>query len=173
MRRPKDKFLKFMAKIIKPPEKRREYIRRCIDGGVRFEEEYLEMMGDTKSPFGYTWDADHKVPLTWIYVGDLWWCRRRANRYEFGQLMAIKNVKSSKVVYDGLWDDRKHRIEKESVILFRGTEKGYVVGWNKYELIVQWGENGIRSTQEPLKSLDGIVFKYDEDDRYYRKLLEK
>ena len=73
-----------------------------------------------------------------------------------------------------LWDERKHAKDLYPVIVYRDKDKGYVVGHNKFEMLVQWeDEFGHRSIPGPCSSLDGLTFEFEEDHTFFTKLFNK
>ena len=144
-----------------------------------FEEDVKSKMGDTRRLQGPTWDARTVEELWWHYIGNYWWCRRRGRIYEFARMYAAKYVDKIRQ-FDGLWNERRHAPDEHPKIVYRDDakgfdEKGYIVGYNKYEILVQWEDvkSEKRSIETPHSSLVGIRFEYDEDEKYFKKLLLK
>ena len=174
MRRPIPIYTKLMHKEDPPKKDRRRLISAYKKGGAKFEENVKREMGDTRLRQGPTWDPRTGEELWWHYIGSYWWCRRRKNgRYEFARIYALKYVDDVRQ-YDGLWNERRHAADGHPKIVYRDGKKGFIVGHNKYEIFVQWeDEFNRRSTETHHSSLSGIRFEYEEDEKYFKRLLEK
>jgi len=166
--RPRPFFLRKMRK--EEPDIR--YISRLIKnyrkGGLKEFELYIkEQMGNVPLDQIYYTDPYTKEKLVWVYVGDYWWCRKRKERYEFARMVAIRNKKDSAIEIVGLWDSRKHETRQEPVIVTHklSNEKGYIVGWNEYEVLIEWIDNRTedRKIATPVKEMDLLEFKFIED----------
>lgn len=172
-------YLRWMHKENPPKDIKKTLIFRFKKGGLKY------LLGDdAKKLEGVSLEQIYYTnPLTneyyaWVYVGDSWWCRKRESpsRYEFGRLVAVFNKKSNTVTevfeIEGLWDVRRHEHKVEPVIIYRGDIKGYIVGFNEYEILVDWEIDGSRSPTTPVSDVDGISFEFNEDLKKYSKLFD-
>jgi hypothetical protein len=156
-----------------PPKKdRRRLINIYKSGGVPFEEDVAIRMGDTRLKQGPTWDPNTGQELWWTYIGDYWWCRKHGRKYDFARLLAVTYNDLEEREYDGLWDEKRHAPDEFPRIVYKDGQKGYVVEYNKFEILVQWeDEFGRRSLPTSCKTLDGLRFEFEEDEKKFSKLL--
>lgn len=163
-RRPLPQHFKRMRK--EEPDNRRKLIRIYYRGGVNIEFENIEKIGNRNQWGG---SIKNKKLVHWLYLGDLWWGRKVGNKFEFGRLMAIENNPKSNIIkYVDLWDERQHGLWPKLIIVHRDNQKGIVVEHNKFEMSVRWDGS---STPERINNLSGIRFEYDEDYKFFKKLL--
>ena len=72
----------------------------------------------------------------------------------------------------GLWDSRIHETKPEPEIVFNKDDKrGVIIGYNEYEIIVEWEINGKRP-QTMVRDIKDIKFKFVEDYNKYLKVFE-
>ena len=109
----------------------------------------------------------------WTYVGEGWWCRKGRKEHEFSRLFSIINHGRDIGKLAGLWDDRIHSLKEEPVIVRSGNKSGVVVGYNSFELVVEWREGGIMTGRSIIKKLDNIIFDFEEDFIKFNKLLNR
>jgi hypothetical protein len=172
-RRPLDGFIR-RFRVEEPPDNlRRKLINRFKRGGLDgFESNIIKVMGDIKLVQVMFTDPITKERLLWKYVGELWWCRQRKDCYEFSRLVAYVNKSGRLNEVEGLWDARRHVTKQQPVIMYRGDVKGFVVGYNDFEVLVEWynPETGLRSLAEPVRSIDNIRFEFVEDHKKFSKV---
>ena len=154
---------------------RRKLSKAFRKGGVEFEPEIAPKMGDMGKTWGTSIDLQSKKFLQWTYVGDHWWARKRSGKYEFGKVVARENKPNTvKLDIVGLWDDRRHKHDPDPVIVYRESQKGYIVGHNEYELLVQWeDEYGIRSMPKAFSKIGELKFEYEQDYKHFNKLFKR
>jgi len=104
--------------------------------------------------------------VEWIYVGDLWWCRKVNSEFEFARYVAVTRI-SGKEDLHGLWNKQIHEFKAPPVIVYKGGEEGVVIGYNSNGLSVKF-KGGF--TNIPFSD---VTFKYQEDYDKYRRLFTK
>lgn len=176
--RPKEFFIRRIRKEEPLDKERRHLIWRYNRGGyTEFEPEVVDKMVGVAIEQAATIDPVQKDERKWVYVGDQWWCRRRKKKkkiyYEFARMVAIRNDKDCNII-DGLWDSRRHVTKQPLMEVFSAdrSRKGYVVGYNEWEVLVQWVEENPlkRGPPVPVMRLEDIVFRYEEDYMKFRKI---
>ena len=176
-RRPKDTYLKWMKKETPPREMRKDLIICYKDGGLKlFESSIAKLMGDIKiDQYQYT-DPISGELLIWKYVGDHWWCRKHGGRYEFARMVALINDSITSEI-DGLWDAGKHVNKQEPEIVYRGDQKGCIVGYNEFEVFVDWlvpDGFGVSLKHSgvvvPIRNAENLSFEFEEDFNKYQKI---
>ena len=168
--RPKDLFIGRMCCEDPPDNLREDFIIIYNTGGLnKFENKFKAQMGNL--PTKMICLAGNKYPQLskWLYVGHLWWCRKVVNLYEFAMFMVAKNDKYTKI--EGLWDARKHIIDKPPVIVYKSDKtRGIIVGRNEYEILVKWDNSSITC---PVRNINELIFKYIEDFQEYKFIFSK
>ena len=171
-KRPLMEFIRFFEKERPPSEIRSKLIRRYNKGGLKeFEPEVKLCLGDV--PLGQIVFTDPVCGdrLLWVYVGDCWWCRkhRKCGLFEFSRLVARRNDKVGEVV--GLWDVRAHGFVAEPEVVYDVVgNKGVIVGFNEFEVVVVWFKDGVRGVGVPVRG--GLRFEFVEDYVKYRGILK-
>lgn len=174
MRRPLPTYTKFIRKEDPPQKDRRKLINIYKSGGVPFEEEVATRMGDTRLKQGPTWDPNTGQELWWLYIGNYWWCRKHGRKYDFARLLAVSYNDEGERVYDGLWDERRHAPDEYPPVVYKTGKRGYIVEYNKFEILVQWeDEFGNRSPPRPCRTLEGLRFEFEEDEKKFTRLLNR
>lgn len=171
--RPKQAYIKWLMREEPSQDIRGRLIRNFIDGGIQIEPEFLPYLGNiATSQLGV---ARHYKRVTlksaasmmmWLYVGDLFWCRKNKDKYEFVRYVAVENKKNTNKVV-GVWDERIHATKQLGVIVYDGNRKGYIVGYNEWEVQVQWEDNGVRSISVPVRDVGSLRFQFEDDSRKY------
>jgi hypothetical protein len=190
--RPKPTFLRIFHKEDPPKEEREDFIKCFKRGGLKgFEKDVSEMLvGVQIEQYFYT-DPYTQDVIRWVYVGKCWWCRYRKhvvvdkpdgtyvrvkkNHYEFSRLMAsLYEIENGIVVFDGLWDARKHEVSKPPVIVIgRDGRKGIILGYNEWEICVGWIDNtGKVGVAVPIRNPDELEFQFVEDFKSFKKIIE-
>lgn len=177
--RPKPYFLRKMRQE-EPLDSEIEQLKSTYNnGGLKaYEPEVANRLSNIPiEQINYT-DPLTKEVLLWVYVGNYWWCRKRKKgKYEFARLVAIKNINSKKLEIYGLWDQRIHETIQKPVTVTKKDDsdvKGYIVGWNAYEVMIEWinKETGLRDLAIPVKDRNLIEFEFFEDEKQFRKVFE-
>ena len=177
LRRPVDKYVYRLRKEDIPEEMQGEKIKRYNEGGIReYEPEVKPKLdGIPLEQISFT-DPLTKDVLKWVYVGDLWWCRKRKKpriQYEFARVVAyVNDLKKPLAEIHGLWNNRIHLTKQKPIIVYRNGMQGYIVGYNDFEVFVQWcdpitGERGIPS---PVRSIVDVAFEFVEDFNKYSRV---
>jgi hypothetical protein len=171
--RPIDKFIRRFRIEPVPNNLRNKFISRFRCGGLqKFESNVISKMGDVKLiQFVYT-DPLSKERLLWKYVGDLWWCRKHNDKYEFSRLVAYVNKPGRMDEIDGLWDAGRHVTKQPLIVVHNGDVKGFVVGYNDFEVLVEWCDKltGARLLAAPVRSMNDLRFEFIEDHKLFFKV---
>jgi len=115
-------------------------------------------------------DEKSKCSYRWVYVGDLWWCRRLVYRgvekFDFGRFVAV----DSQNKFVGVWDDKLFSFVDEPVVVYKVSDgsPGVVTGWNEFEFFVRFNNR-----TESFSSFDGFDFKFVEDFNKFKKMVFK
>jgi hypothetical protein len=172
-KRPVQPFIRKLIKEEPPQDIKSELISYYKSGGLlKFEDEFSKQMRSVVIEQPIITDYETKERLQWKYVGRLWWCRfrQRSKFYEFARMMALVN-KPDELVNESLWDDCKHIFKSDPVFIYKGDRKGVIVGYNEFEVLVQWfNDDGSRSLQEPLNNVSELGFEFIEDFRRFSKI---
>ena len=187
--RPQDDFIRKIRKEEPTDNIRKKLIRTFKDGGVtEFEKDLQEKMWDVSmSQVGLPvikTTAGKLVPPTdpnlikWIYVGECWWCRQRKQKtriyYEFARMVAIYN-RGERNEVEGLWDARRHAPKPPPVIVYDKNTKlrGFVVGYNHWELLVDWENSSAQrgGVLAAVRFVD-VGFEFLEDYEFYKKVFK-
>lgn len=169
-----------------PDDKRRAFLKCFRAGGLKaYELIYMLQMTDVSLSQPGTTDPLSGDFMKWVYVGDLWWCRRRVPRrgdnkgrvtYEFSRCVAMRPSKGGLEI-EGLWDQRRHADKPEPEIVYKKADpkcKGYIVGHNEYEVLVSWVDKETlrQGIGVPVRVFDDLVFEFVEDAEKYAKIFE-
>lgn len=186
--RPQEEFIRKIRKEEPPDDIRKKLIRIFKSGGLeQFETDLQEKMRDVsfqqvglpvvKLSSGKLRPPTDTNLVNWIYVGDCWWCRQRKEKkhtyYEFARMVAIYNRGKLNEI-EGLWDARRHLHKPPPKIVYeKGTRKrGYIVGHNQWELLVDWENSSTqRGTLSPTQFKD-LDFEFVEDFEFYGKIFK-
>jgi hypothetical protein len=183
--RPLPYFTRFVRKENPPDKDFNILVKRYRKGGLKkYIGDDIVRLADVKlEQVCYTDPVSHEK-LIWVYVGDSWWCRKRkGGNFEFARMVALVNQSAKKLIsinrdvkknfeVDGLWDCRRHTHHPDPEIIYKDGVRGYIVGCNQFEFLVEWEINGIRSFAVPVNNLCGIDFEFEEDFKKYSKLLK-
>jgi hypothetical protein len=171
-----------------PDDKKRALIECYKKGGLRsYELVYMLQMDRVSLKQAVITDPLVGDDLQWIYVGELWWCRKRKPKrgdkrgrtsYEFARLVALRKKEDNTFEVEGLWDCRRHEHKPEPVIVYKKVDpecKGYIVGRNEYEVLVAWEDRETlrRGVPVPVRSFEELVFEFTNDHDQYEAIFSK
>jgi hypothetical protein len=176
VRRPRPHYCQDLYKENPIKKDRSKLIKRYKNGGVKYEEDVQEKMNGVNYSYIYT-DPLTQEKLKWLYVGEYWWCRYRSKskKYEFARLYAIVTPARNKPIKcDGLWDNRRHGFKPLPEIVYRVIDniKGFIIGYNEFEILVEWVYNGVRQQAVTVKDGSTIKFEFVEDYNKYKRILK-
>ena len=168
-------YIKIMRKEEPGVSERKKLMSRYRKGGLELDPETSRKLGETSNNWGTSLDTRSRKFIEWIYVGDNWWAKKRSGRYEFGKMVAAENdlkAKNPRIV--ALWDQAKYGEDDHPVIVHNSGRKGYVVGYNKFEMLIQWeDEFGNRDIPEAFSRVDELRFEYSQDHKFFSKLFKR
>lgn len=188
--RPRELYIRTFKKDDPPEKDRRKFIFRLKQGGLKeYEPEVVSWLEGVTLNQPIITSAIDKDQMQWIYVGNFWWGRARTKKegkkkvwYEFSRLMAVyigETRLGDKVTqFDGLWNARRYSFRPPPVIVYKASDprcKGYIVGNNAWEVLVEWEDSGTRkrSLPHPVRDIKELVFEYREDFNRYSKTFSK
>ena len=169
--------MSFLSKdLLDIPEKklRRKLVHRYREGGVQFELEVKKNMGPISTKWAGGMDIRGRM-LIWVYVGDNWWAMKKSNKYLFGRMYAVENdIKTVDRIFEGLWNELRHgKGEYPCIVYSLLGRRGYIVGYNKWEILVQWEDEFMnRGLSEPTE-FDFLKFEYEQDYKKFKRMFKK
>lgn len=174
--RPRPYFCQDLRKENPEKKDRNKLISRYKKGGIKYEKDIIERLHGVNYNYIFTDPITHEK-LKWEYVGEYWWCRYRSKskKYEFARLYAIITLARNKPVqYDGLWDNRRHSFKPMPEVVYRVSDdvKGFIVGYNEFEILVEWVYNGVRQQAITIKDGTAVRFEFTEDYNKYKRILK-